>query len=236
MVEQGLKFLTSKVWLRHMRGAVVCAVAASVLSGCGGGSMFGSSSSSGGSSLGSRFSQLFGSSSQPVGETSTPAGVTAADAQLTCPPVSIRSGASTLAVGLPGKPASGSDLRYQVTITRTARDCNLNGNQITARVGIEGRVIVGPAGAPPSVDVPLRVAVVQEGVQDKIIFTKFYHTSVAMAANSENAAYNFVAEDVTYPVPQGDAGDSYVFYIGFDPNGLKSQPAPRPAKRAKPQG
>jgi hypothetical protein len=46
--------------------------------------------------------------------------------------------------------------------------------------------------------------------------------------------YSCVAEDVVYPVPQGGAGDSYVFYIGFDPNGLKSQPAPRPAKRAKP--
>lgn len=221
---------------RHWRTAAVCVVAAGALAGCGG-SMLGSSSGGGSSitsSIGSRFSQLFGSSSQAVGEASSPAGVTAGDAQLTCPPVSIRSGTSTLAIGMPGKPASGSDLRYQVTITRTARDCNLNGNQITARVGIEGRVIVGPAGAPPSVDVPLRVAVVQEGIQDKIIFTKFYRSSVAVSG--DNAAYSFVAEDVVYPVPSADANDAYVFYIGFDPNGLKSQPAPRPARHSKSQG
>lgn len=241
MVDQGQKPFGSgplASGLRHVRTAAVCAIAAGTLAGCGGGSSVLGSASSGvssiGSSISSRFGQLFGSNSQAVGEASSPAGVTAGDAQLTCPPVSIRAGTSTMAVGLPGKTASGSDLRYQVTITRTARDCNLNGNQITARVGIEGRVIVGPAGAPPSVDVPLRVAVVQEGIQDKIIFTKFYRTSVSV--NGENVAYNFVAEDVVYPVPSGDTNDAYVFYIGFDPNGLKSQPAPRAARRSKPQG
>ena len=237
MITNRLKLLGRGKRLRQLRVAAVCAVAAGVLANCGGGSMFGAgSSSSGGSSLGSRFSQLFGSSSQPIEEKSTPAQV-AQDAQLTCPPVSIRAGASTLPVGLPGKPAAGNDLRYQMTITRTARDCNLTGNQITARVGIEGRIIVGPAGAPPTVDIPLRVAIVQEGIQDKVIFTKAYRTSLSMADNADSAVYNFVAEDVIYPVPQGGAGDSYVFYIGFDPNGLKPEPAPRRAKRpAKPQG
>jgi hypothetical protein len=224
--------------LRHVRTAAVCVVAAGVLAGCSSGSSVLSSASSGvssiGSSISSRFGQIFGSNSQAVGEASSPAGVTSGDAQLTCPPVGIRAGASTLAVGLPGKSAVGSDLRYQVTITRTARDCNLNGNQITARVGIEGRVIVGPAGGTPSVDIPLRVAVVQEGIQDKIVFTKFYRTSVAMSG--DNVAYSFVAEDVVYPVPSGNDNDSYIFYIGFDPNGLKSQPAPRPARRSKSQG
>jgi hypothetical protein len=231
MVEQGLMLLRNTAGPRCFYRAVMCALAACVLSGCGGGSMFGLSSSGDGPSLGSRFSQIFGSNSQAVGETPSAA---RADTELACPPVSIRSGASTLAVGLPGKPASGNDLRYQVTITRTARDCNLNSGQVAARLGIEGRVIVGPAGAPPSIDIPLRVAVVQEGIQDKIVFTKFYTTSVAVSG--DNTAYSFVAEDLIYPVPQGAAGDSYIFYIGFDPNGLKPPPVSRPAKRARPQG
>jgi hypothetical protein len=224
---------------RRTATAGACLLAAGTLAACGGGSSLTSSSPSGssgiGSSISSRFSQLFGSSSQAVGETSTRSQVTqnSQDTELTCPPVSIRSGASTLPVGLPGKPASGTDLRYQLTISRTARDCKLEGGQVTARIGIEGRVVVGPAGAPPSVEVPLRVAVVQEGIQDKVIFTKFYRTTVAMSSDSQ--AYSFVAEDVVYPVPGADANDAYVFYIGFDPNGLKAQPA-RPAKRARPQG
>jgi hypothetical protein len=35
--------------------------------------------------------------------------------------------------------------------------------------------------------------------------------------------FSLVGEDLVYPVPTGTAGDSYIFYIGFDPQALKSQ-------------
>ena len=120
---------------------------------------------------------------------------------LTCPPVSIRAGASTYAVAAPGKQPVGNDLRFQATITRTARDCTLNGGQITARIGILGRVIAGPAGAPPTVEIPLRVAVVQGGVQEKTIATKVYRTTVSMTEDG-SVPFSLVAEDMVYPVPQ----------------------------------
>jgi len=149
---------------------------------------------------------------------------------LSCPPVSIRAGASTYAVAAPGKQAVGNDLRYQASITRTARDCTRNGDQITARIGILGRVIAGPAGSPATVEIPLRVAVVQGGVQEKTIATKVYRTTVSMS-DFGSIPFSLVAEDVTYPVPQGATGDSYIFYIGFDPQALK--PEPKPVARKK---
>ena len=109
------------------------------------------------------------------------------------------------------------------TIVRTARDCNLNGGMITARIGIQGRVIVGPAGAPPSVEIPVRVAVVQGGVNEKTIFTKAYRTTATVSEDGTNS-YSLVAEDVVYPVPPGNTGDSYIFYIGFDPQALRPEP------------
>lgn len=218
---------------RLKRAAVAALVVATgaALSGCGGGSMFGGSSgsSSTGSSIGSRFSQLFGSNSQEASTASSPSTQTTQNSELTCPSVAIRYGASTLSVGLPGKPASGSDLRYQGTITRTARDCNLQGGQVTARIGIMGRVISGPAGAPPTVDVPLRVAVVQDGAPEKVIVTKAVRTTVTM--EGENTEFSLVAEDLTYPAPTEAANDKYIFYIGFDPAALKPEPAARGKKK-----
>jgi hypothetical protein len=212
-----------------------CVVAAGLVSGCGGMGGAVDSVADTGAGIGSRFKQLFAGSSQPAGETSNPAPT--ANSELSCPPLSIRNGASTYAVGLPGKPATGPDVRFQVTITNTARDCTLAGDQITARIGIEGRVIVGPAGAPPTVDIPLRVAVVQETTAGtKPIFTKLYRTSVTMPADGGNTTYSFVAEDVDYPVPSSRANPYYIYYIGFDPNGLKPEPATRPGRRAKPSG
>lgn len=203
------------------------AMTALTLSGCGGGSMFGSSQASSDSpSLGDRFSQLFGSNSQPATTAVTAPSPSSEPSLPTCPAVSIRSGASTFAVGAPGKEAAGNDLRYQATIVRTARDCTLNDGQVTARIGIQGRVIVGPAGAPATVEVPMRIAVVQGGIGEKTIFTKAYRTTVTMQGDA-TVPFSIVAEDVVYPAPTAAAGDSYVFYIGFDPQALRPEPRGR---------
>jgi hypothetical protein len=179
-------------------------------------------------SLGDRFKEMFGIRSQP--ERAAPASEATASApgDLTCPPVTIRSGASTYAVGLPGKPASGTDLRYQATIGETARECDYNTDthQIAIKVGIQGRVIVGPAGAPPTVEVPLRIAVVEDGVSSKTIATKAYTITVNVSGD-EGGTYSFVSDDIAYPAPQGAAADRYVFYIGFDPQALKPEPRSR---------
>ena len=213
------------------RGRLVCftvlAVAATLLSGCGGAGLTGSPSA-GSPSLGDRFSQLFGSKSQAADAPATPR--ESQGGELTCPPVSIRAGASTYAVGLPGKEATATDLRYQATIVRTARDCNLNGGMITARIGIQGRVIVGPAGAPATVEIPVRVAVVQGGINEKTIFTKAYRTTVTVSEDGTNP-YSLVAEDIVYPAPSADVGDSYIFYIGFDPQALRPEPKSRSHRR-----
>jgi hypothetical protein len=178
-------------------------------------------------SITDRFKSLFGGSSEPA----QPApGQATTENELTCPSVSIRSGASTFGVGLPGKAAAGADLRYQATITRTARECNLSGGQILARIGIQGRVIAGPAGAPTSVDIPMRVAVVSEGISPKTIATKAFRTTVAMQPDG-TVPFTLVAEDVVYPVPPAAESDNYVFYVGFDPQALGPEPKAKAKKK-----
>lgn len=187
-------------------------------------------------SITDRFKSLFGGKSdEPGADQGTPPPTAAPGSQvpedLFCPPVQIRAGASTYAVGLPGKQAAGNDLRFQATITKTARSCDYNSGQITARIGIQGRIIAGPAGAPSSVQVPLRVAVVQGGVSEKTVATKAYQTTVNMT-ESGSEPFTLVIEDLVYPAPSGAVGDSYVFYIGFDPQALKPErPAPRAPKK-----
>ena len=148
-----------------------------------------------------------------------------------CPQVAIRAGASTYAVAAPGKQAVGNDVRYQATITKMARECTKNGGEITARIGIQGRVIVGPSGAPPSIEVPLRVAVVQGGIGEKVIATKAFKTTVTMGED-ESVPFTLVADELTYPVPPPNVADSYIFYVGFDPQ-LVSGAEKKPAKKKK---
>src|SRR3982751_635201 len=172
-------------------------------------------------SLTDRFKSLFGGKSEEEPATNAPGAAVPQDTgDLTCPPVTVRAGAATYAVAAPGKQPVGNDLRFQVTISKMARECSVNGGVITARIGIQGRVIAGPSGAPSSIQVPIRVAVVQGGVAEKTIATKAYQTSVSMG-ESGREPFTMVVEDLVYPTPPGAVGDSYIFYIGFDPQSLK---------------
>ena len=180
-------------------------------------------------SLTDRFKSLFGGKSDApppkIIEPGPP------EAEIDCPPVAIRAGASTYAVAAPGKQAVGNDVRFQATLTRTARECVQSGAEITAHIGIQGRIIAGPAGAPASIEIPMRVAVVQGGVGEKVIATKAYRTTVTMTSEEGSEPFTLVADDMVYPVPSGNDADKYVFYIGFDPQALA--PEPKAARKRK---
>lgn len=182
-------------------------------------------------SLTDRFKSLFGGKSdEPAQSKPAPApGQPAADDDVDCPQVTVRAGASTYGVGATGKPAVGNDVRFQASITKMARECVRNGADIVARIGIQGRVIAGPAGAPNTVEVPLRVAVVQGGVGEKVIASKAYRTTVEMPEGG-SVPFTFVAEDLSYPVPSAAVADSYIFYVGFDPQALSPEPKARKKK------
>lgn len=181
-------------------------------------------------SLSDRFKSLFGGKSdEPAQPKPAPAPGQPADDDVDCPQVTVRAGASTYAVGASGKQAVGNDIRFQATITKMARECARSGGDITARIGIQGRVIAGPAGAPATVEVPLRVAVVQGGVGEKVIASKAYRTTVEMSEGG-SVPFTFVAEDLAYPMPSAAAADSYIFYVGFDPQALAPEPKGRKKK------
>jgi hypothetical protein len=144
-----------------------------------------------------------------------------------CPPADIRQGASTLAIASKTQQPTGNDLRYQLSITQLARQCALEGPEIRMRVGVQGRVIVGPAGAPNQVDVPLRYAVVREGVDPKTIVSKFRRIPVALPPGSTNVSFTDIEEDLRFPMPAPAELEAYVVYIGFDDTGDRNRPAPK---------
>jgi len=204
------------------------------LGGCGTGS-----NPFGGSSL-----DLFSTSSKATtGDGTNPA---AAEADVECPGVDVRTGAATLMIGSkPGEvePAA-LDVRYQGTLIRTARECHVNAGVMTMKVGIEGRIITGPAGGPGTVDVPLRIAVVQEGPNPKTIVSKFARVPVTIAGAVDRATFTHIDPDIMFPMPQTLADiDAYVVYVGFDPAGttpekkppVKKKPAAKPKTVAKPK-
>ena len=183
-------------------------------------------------------STIFGSSQSAPG---ADANANAVTDDVECPSVSIRNGAATLVVAT--KSASESepgalDVRYQGSIIRTARECHVNAGLMTMKVGIEGRVITGPAGGPGTVNVPIRIAVVQEGINPKTIVSKFGQEQVVVNNAVDRVTFTHVDPDISFPLPVPiSAIDSYVVYIGFDPLGAqppKVRHKPKAKHRAKP--
>ena len=195
-------------------------------------------------------SGLFKSSPLDIFSTSSKASTGTSDAadtananeatDIDCPDVTVRTGAATLMIG--GKTGEGEssalDLRYQGSIVRTARECRVNAGIMIMKVGVEGRIVTGPAGGPGDVDVPLRLAVVQEGPNPKVIVSKLAHIPVTVTAAVDRVSFTHVDPEISFPLPapRGLIG-TYVVYVGFDTIAAQSEkkkPATRKTVAKKP--
>ena len=205
---------------------LVLFASAVALSGCSSVSSIGSDDSP---SFGSRVSSLFSSAKPGVTQ---PASPTPSAPDVECPGVDIRTGASTLNIAATKTgQATAGDLRYQLSFGQTARECTVQGGAMVIKVGVQGRVILGPMGGPGQVDVPLRYAVVREGAQPKTIVTKFKRLPVTVAPDQNHVQFVDIEEGLMFPMPSGAELDAYVIYVGFDEIGDKNEK--RPPKSAK---
>jgi hypothetical protein len=155
---------------------------------------------------------------------------------LPCPEVTVRPGAGTLLLGSKGSigEINASELRYQGTLVKFARDCKSAGNVMTMKIGIEGRLITGQAGGPGQVEVPLRLAVVEEGPNPKTVVSKLARVPVTVTAENQTVDFTHVDSEVAFPLPRPlGLLDQYVVYVGFDPTALKPQRPPAQTSRRK---
>jgi hypothetical protein len=227
-----------------VRRSIAALAAAFLASGCSSSGLFGASqpqpspqpSASADapkpSSFRARMTALFAGRSAPPPD---PAEAAAAQpvASNDCPTVDIRSGASTYAVGASGAEPTATTLRYQATVARTARECSVLAGNMTLKVGVQGRVILGPAGVPGQIEVPMRLALVQEGVEPKTIWTQAYRVAVTIPPEQTNVPFVHIEENITFPLPKPAELAAYVVYVGFDPT-LVKEPEKKPPPKKKP--
>jgi hypothetical protein len=171
----------------------------------------------------------------PESAPKSPAPVIRAQADVTCPPVEVREGASTLTVGPQGENNNTMSLKYQGTFVRAARDCSVVGSDMVIKVGIQGRIVIGPAGGPGDVQVPVRIAVVQEAPGGfKPVMTKLIRIPVTVPPGQGNVVFTHVEPGVTFPVPTPSSVlDDYIVYVGFDALAAEPQEGAKPKTKSK---
>lgn len=161
-------------------------------------------------SLSDKISGFFTGSTTQSGATNTASNVY-------CPFIDIREGASTLTVGPTGDNAA-LGLKYQGTFVRAARQCAVVNGQMVMKIGVEGRIIVGPAGGPGEVNVPLRIAVVEDTVSGpKPIVSKFIRLPVTIPPGAGSTTFTHIEDALSFPLPSEANLENDTVYIGFDP-------------------
>ena len=148
---------------------------------------------------------------------------------LQCPRVEVLDGTAAYRTYV-GTDQSNNAVRYQFSMGEVARDCTRSGSQILLKVGVEGRVLLGPAGSPGSFTVPVRIAV-RHDADGKAVASKFYDVPAVIGAGGDAAAFQVVSDPIAVPFISSRADDDYTILVGFDAAG-KTPAAPGKGRRA----
>jgi len=139
-----------------------------------------------------------------------------------CPPAAIRVGTEALVIYERGHEGDEQFIRFQGSLQTPVRECHTEGDTMTVKVGISGRLIAGPKGNAGSFTVPLRVAVVRQH-DNSVLFSGLQKAPVSLSAPNYASDYKYVFDNVTFKVAPDDR--DLVIYVGYD-EGKPKKPAP----------
>jgi hypothetical protein len=139
--------------------------------------------------------------------------------QIDCPEIEVLGGAAALRIG--GQ--ENATVRYQYSMGQVARECAVDNGQIDIKVGVEGRVLLGPAGGPGSFQVPVRIAIRREADQTAAV-SKAYRIPATIAPGESQTQFSMVSDVMQVPYLRPRADDDYTIVVGFDEKADAPQP------------
>ena len=137
-----------------------------------------------------------------------------------CPPIEVLEGTSSYRV-YDGQQNDPFSLRWQATLAETARECSSLGAEAVVKVGVVGRVIIGPKGSGGVVRAPLRIAVVDES--EKPLYSQVHMVDVSVPAGQSSATFTRVEENIVVPIP-ANRFRGWRILVGYDPKGAPAEP------------
>lgn len=132
-----------------------------------------------------------------------------------CPSVVIREGTEVLRL-YAGEERNATTVRYQATILQSALECTAAVGQYGLSLGIAGRVLLGPQGSPATVDLPIRVAIV-DTTTGNLLSSELVRTTAIIEPTEVSATFTLVNRSFFLPIPNRQS--DYQVLIGFDEAG-----------------
>jgi hypothetical protein len=204
---------------RGSAGLLIAALASVLVGGCGmssltsglGSSLFGGSSTAAATGDNLSAEQLL--TAAKADPSSAVAATGAVDAQPGCPKVVTSTRDNNITIYEPGKVGDGMAVMHRGEITKTARECVIEGSKVTVKYGFSGRVLLGPKGQGGAIAMPVNVAVI-DSKRAKVANDKLtVDTTVAI----ENPIGYFSAvRIITYEVPEGARAGEFEVNLSFE--------------------
>jgi len=147
----------------------------------------------------------------PTQDEITTASVTALPAIATeCPPIKVRNGNAALFYYGNGRAGNPQDLQYQAIIDNQSRNCVVSNGLITVKMGVVGRLLIGPKGNQQSVNLPVRFSVERNEVP---MFSETYQVPATVDPATQSGEFVKVVENVAIPYV---GGENIVIWVGFE--------------------
>jgi hypothetical protein len=113
----------------------------------------------------------------------------------------------------PGRVGDGLAVMHRGEITRTARECQIDGGRVTVKYGFSGRVLLGPRGQNGSVSLPVNVFVM-DARRERLAADKM-KVDVAVAIDKPIGYFSMV-RTVSFPLAEGSRPAEYEVFVGFE--------------------
>ncbi|AWC25048.1 hypothetical protein WHT83_11115 [Aminobacter sp. P9b] len=134
-----------------------------------------------------------------------------------CPNVTLRDGTAFFNSYAKGGQDDPAKLVHQSAITDVTRSCTRADGQMMIKVGVAGKVVVGPAGGAGTVNMPIRIAVIRG---EDVLYSQLHKNAVQVSDPSTATQFVFTDANVVIPVPT--ARDIQI-YAGFDEGPAKKK-------------
>lgn len=125
-----------------------------------------------------------------------------------CPPVTLREGTAVIRAYAKGGQDDPAKLSYQAAISDVTRDCKRADGMMTLNVAVAGRIVPGPAGAPASITMPIRVVVLRG---EEVLYSQLHKYQVSTGPDAAQFVFN--DPNVVIPIPEPN---TIKVFAGYD--------------------
>lgn len=142
--------------------------------------------------------------------------VLASELRAYCPRVIVKEDMGFINQYARGGEGDPTKLSYQASIVESTRSCDRTTGMLRMNVAVAGRVVPGPAGAPGTITLPVKVSVVRG--DGEVQYSQVHNVQVAVGAQVQQFMYNDT--NVVVPIP---ADNTLQVIAGFDVKPTRKQ-------------